>query len=414
MPRAFGILIVLFFAAASFRLAVQKTFVNPYARLCDMVSSRIYLDDAQLEDWKKLCASRAALVQPFTPADVIAEDARNVFSTLRVSHLDLFNANESRRIWSGKIEETGIESEFVDGEMVIFSVNPDSPAADAGLKRGDIIVTIQGAHPAPALARSVGGTYRIRRLDKELDVEIDPREITLDESPRVTRQGDWTIVKVPSFRAEFFESGRWKDVVREIGPSRLILVDLRGNPGGNFVAGLRFLSPFMCAEQDIGYLLKPKSPGGRQIPFADDLRDLSQLDVIDRADIVRLRTFPDYGCLTSRVEVLIDSASASTSEMVAQALRDYLGAKVHGTSSAGQLLVGVWYDVPELGDGWRVSIPEAVFQTRRGRRLEGAGVRVDRELYYDLKDLQAGRDTWIDKVVDEPVRKRATASSVSK
>uniref|UniRef100_UPI00197D9BFD hypothetical protein n=1 Tax=Pseudomonas viridiflava TaxID=33069 RepID=UPI00197D9BFD len=45
--------------------------------------------------------------------------------------------------------------------------------------------------------------------------------------------------------------------------------------------------------------------------------------------------------------------------------------------------------------GWKISIPEAVFQSRRGKRLEGEGVRVDQEIYYNLPEMRQGRDSWV-------------------
>lgn len=399
--RIFGFAIVIVFAAMSLRLVAHQSYVSPYAGLCDLVAGKIYLSDNEMGDWLRTCHAHAKALPADATAERMADDLRGLFSSLNVSHLDLYNASDSKRIWTGENEETGIESEFVDGELVIFNVEPNSPAADAGLRRGDIIVTVQGSHPAPSLARSLGGEYAIRRRDHEFVVELEPRPITLDERPSLAKQGDWSILKIPSFRAEFFDRDRWRDFAARMKSSKLILVDLRGNAGGNFVAGLRFLSPFMCAEQEIGYLLKTKSQRGQQAPFPDDLRDDRQLQVIDVVDLVQLRTFQDYGCLTARVDVLIDSGTASTAEMVAQALRDYMGARILGTSSSGQLLVGVWYDVPEFGPGWKLSIPEAVFQTRRGKRLEGTGIRVDRELYYNLADLQSGKDSWIVKAIGD-------------
>ncbi|RYD69416.1 MAG: hypothetical protein EOP84_28510 [Verrucomicrobiaceae bacterium] len=89
------------------------------------------------------------------------------------------------------------------------------------------------------------------------------------------------------------------------------------------------------------------------------------------------------------------SSTASTAEMVAQAMHDYVGAKIFGSASAGQLLVGVWYPVPELGTGVKISVPEAVYQTRRGHKIEGPGVQIDKVLYYHLEELQNGEDSWI-------------------
>lgn len=386
---------------AAFFWASRRPFVNPYMKICELVESRIYLDDAGTAQWSEACRRRAALVKPSTKAAVIADDARALFAELKVSHLEIYNAGEARRIWQGEEENTGIDSEFVDGELVIFEVTPSSPASEAGLRRGDVIAAIQGNHPAPVLAATVGGEFEIRRGKKSFVVTLEPRPIQFDESPRARRRGEDAVLRVPSFRAEFFEREGWKKQVRELTGARRLVVDLRGNSGGNFVAGLRFLSPFMCGRQELGYLLKPKTNRANEAFLADDLEDQKQLQVMDRSDMVAMRTFDDYGCLTARVSVLIDSRTASTAEMVAQALRDYLDARVMGVSSSGRLLVGVWYDLPELGEGWKISIPEAVYQTRRGRRLEGGGVRVDRELYYELKSMQAGRDSWVEAALKD-------------
>lgn len=395
----FGFILVAIAAVVGFRFTVGKVFVNPYRQICDLVAERVYLENREMGNWTERCLARASLVKPFTSKDLIATDARRLLEDLRVSHLELYDGGEVRRIWDGVDEQTGIESEFVDGELAVFAVHPGSPAADRGLHRGDVIVSVQGAHPAPEIARRIGGDYVIRRGGTTFTVQFEPRAIVLDESPKIVRKDDWVLVRIPSFRAEFFDREAWQETAQKMRAARKVIVDLRGNTGGNFVAGLRFLSPFMCGEQEIGYLLKPKQAKDKNEALADDLRDAVQLATIERANLVSLKTYVDYGCLPVRVAVLVDSRTASTAEMVAQALRDYLDARVLGSTTAGQLLVGVWYDLSSLGTGWRLSIPEAVFQTRRGHRVEGQGVRVDRVLYDDLAEMQAGRDGWVERAV---------------
>ncbi|MBX3039937.1 MAG: carboxy-terminal processing protease [Bdellovibrionaceae bacterium] len=390
----------------------HQTFVNPYARLCELIEQKIYLEAKDTVEWNQVCRARAALVTPSTSRETILRDSRFLMGRLGVSHLEIYHPNEVARLWRGVNVETGIESEFVDGELVIFQVHENSPASRAGLQAGDLILSIQDTSPAPALARTIGGLMRIARGAEKFEVLVEPMEIKIDERPSYVEIDPKTVlIKVPSFRAEFFNETRWNQFIAKVPRTASMIVDLRGNGGGNFVAGLRFLAPFMCGEQEIGFLIKPRAKLSREAVLPNDLRNQEQLTVLDAHDLIRLKTEAAPRCLTARVTVLIDGQTASTAEMVAQALRDYLDARVLGVSSAGQLLVGVWYDFPELGEGWRVSVPEAVYQTRRGKRLEGAGVRVDRNLYYELKEMVVGQDSWILRALTDFRREPAMQDS---
>lgn len=392
-----GLLFAALIAGIAFRFSADRIFENPYTKVCDLVSEKIYLPNDDIRGWLDLCYSRTKLVGPWTPKGPIIADIKAWFALVSLSHLDIYNAAEVSRIWQGTNEETGMIGEFVDGEFVLFNVFDHSPASDAGLRRGDIIVSIQGEQPAPQVARLIGGTYRVRRQKKEFDVEIVPRVVSFDERIRWRSLDSKTLwLQVPSFQKRFFEKAAWNETISKLRSAQKIVVDLRGNNGGNFVAGLRFLSPFLCGEQEIGFLDKPKSRLAREGKFDDDMDDEKQLAVLDESSVVRLGTFDDYGCLgTKRVVVLVDAGTASTAEMVAQALKDYMGARILGVRTPGQLLVGVWYPMPELGAGVKISIPEALYQTRRGLRLEGAGVQVDRELFYSLEDFDEGLDSWV-------------------
>lgn len=385
------------FLAAGLYLRHQETS-GPYRRICEFVSERIYLSEKEIAEWRARCLERARLVDPYRPApEEIVADVRLLFGELGVSHLDLYDADQSRQIWQSEDRETGIDSEFVDGALVIFEVQPSSPAEERGLRRGDVLLSIQGNHPAPEIARRFGGNYRVDRAGRVFDVSLEPRELRRDDGLKILRKDRYTVLKVPSFRADFFEKVAWRKIVEDLKGTRTLIVDLRGNGGGNFVAGLRFLSPFMCATQEVGYLMRPSSRLEAQADLVDDLDDGAQIHTIVNNDLVHLKTYDDdYGCLTSSVRVLTDARTSSTAEMVAQALRDYLGAPIFGTATSGQLLVGVWHPFPELGPGWRISIPEAVYQSRRGARIEGRGVRPDHEVYYDLALLRRGRDSWIE------------------
>jgi carboxyl-terminal processing protease len=383
-----------------FAAARRSLPVNSYARICHLVMEHIYLNDEPMKIWNKSCLARSELVRKNTPVADIIKDLNEQFSLLQTSHLLIYDADESKKVWSGESKETGIESQYVDGELVILKVHRNSPAELAGLRMGDVIYRINEELGTPEMAEKISGGYLIQRHKKITEYKIQVKTIQREEEPEIGRISDRTVMlKVPSFRAEFFDRDKWKRQVTELKKYQKIIIDLRGNNGGNFVAGLRLLSPFMCGPQDIGYLWKPKSKFKKDAVFDDNLDDESQVNILDESFLVRLLTFADYDCLTASVAVMVDSGSASTAEMVAQALKDYIGAKIFGSASAGQLLVGVWYPVPELAEGVRISIPEAVYQTRRGHKIEGPGVQVDKVLYYHLEELQNGEDSWLKHAV---------------
>lgn len=379
---------------------VKRAKTNAYAQVCHFVSDHIYLAGESVRNWSQTCLKRSELVQQDTAPSSIIKDLNDQFSILHTSHLVIYDAEETKKVWTGESLETGIESQYVDGELVIFKVHRESPAEHAGLRMGDVVYQINGELGTPDLAEKSSGRYLILRNKKISEYKIEAKEIKREEEPRLERISDRTArLIVPSFRAEYFEKESWRKTVSDLKKYQKIIVDLRGNLGGNFVAGLRFLSPFMCGSQDIGYLWKPKSKLKKEATLPDDLNDEHQVEILDQSFLVRLLTFEDYDCLTAAVAVLVDSSSASTSEMVAQALKDYVGAKIFGSASAGQLLVGVWYPVPEISQGVKISIPEAIYQTRRGHKIEGPGVQVDRVLYYHLGELQNGEDSWVKTAV---------------
>src|SRR5690606_1843978 len=86
---------------------------------------------------------------------------------------------------------------------------------------------------------------------------------------------------IPSFRAEFFTDSEMNRITSDFKYYKELIVDLRGNSGGNFVAGLRILSTLICEPTVVGSLIKPRSEKTSQDFLANDLDDLHQLELLD-------------------------------------------------------------------------------------------------------------------------------------
>lgn len=376
-------------------------FQNPYPVFCDFVAEKIFISDEELTSWKKTCHSRSRLVTEKSPPELLIKDMNNVLGILGVSHLEIFAPQEVKSIWKGENSETGIEAQFVDSELIVFKVHPASPAADAGIKKGDIVRSINGEQPNPWDVRTQTGIYEVVQGGVLTDIYLKARSIVRAEGISVQRFNDQSAqLAVPSFRSSYFDEKNLNRLREDLKKYKKIVVDLRGNAGGNFVAGLRFLSLFMCESQEVGKLIKPKFPEEVSAELPNTLQDTEQLKVLDVSKEVVLRTYQNSNCYKGIVRVLVDGRTASVAELVAQALKDYRQATVEGAPSRGHLLVGVWYPMPEVGQGVEISIPEAVYETTLGRRIEHHGVEVDRVLYYDIAEMQAGIDSWVKNVLD--------------
>lgn len=96
------------------------------------------------------------------------------------------------------------------------------------------------------------------------------------------------------------------------------------------------------------------------------------------------------------VAVLIDGASASTSEILAGGLKDLKRARLFGQLTAGAALPSRIERLPN-GDGFQYAFADYV--TTSGARLEGVGVQPDEVIVPDRASLLAGRDPVLDAAV---------------
>jgi carboxyl-terminal processing protease len=100
---------------------------------------------------------------------------------------------------------------------------------------------------------------------------------------------------------------------------------------------------------------------------------------------------------SGRLAVLVDGGSASTSEILAQGLKDLGRARIFGTRTAGAALPS---EIIELPDGDRFQYPEANYSSFKGRVLEGNGVEPDVVVAPTIKALLAGHDLALESAIN--------------
>lgn len=389
--------LALGFFFATYKVVISQSFYNPYPEICEFVESTIYIEPSKLENWMNLCRSREKLVESWSPKNLIIKDINNVFDQLKISHLRVYDEEDVQEHWQGQVKATGIEAAFVEGELVVFYVHQGSPAEAAGLRKYDVILSIDGEHPSEKLARTSSGLFKVQRGFVQQDVRINEAEFELNDIVEVVSQDrGQAVLRIPSFRESVFKDQNLTGVMQQLGGARDIVIDLRGNLGGNFYAGLEVLSYFFCESKVVGELIRPrfKDLPTQDLPFKLD--DHFHIAKLKRSSRLRLVTpKQEHLCLKKPRAVLVDSQTSSVAELVALAFREHLSVPLLGSVTAGKLLVGMWYPWPELGRQVEVSVPEAYFESTQGINPEEKGVSPDQILYYRLSDFQKGQDSWL-------------------
>ncbi len=221
--------------------------------------------------------------------------------------------------------------------LVVSSVAPDSPAEQGGLVTGDIIVgagdtTLEEAGSSEALAQLIPGETGSKvRLTVLRDGETITLTLTRAEVvfPTVTGEvvdGHIGWLDVSSFgqnTGDYFE----QYITEEDEQADRWVVDLQGNPGGYGIAVIQTLG-YIVGNQNLAYLMgKDLQPSAwRPNPFPIEIPPL----------------------ITEPMIVIVDGDSASASELLAAAVRDYRAALVIGTRTYGK---GIAQNIFEQEDG---------------------------------------------------------------
>jgi carboxyl-terminal processing protease len=256
---------------------------------------------------------------------------------------------------SGKYAGVGIQIDIRDGWITVVAPLPASPAEEAGIRTGDRVVEVEGksthgwtADEAQKALRGEPGTPVTLRIERfgmtgQILFKVIRRQIRVSSVPHalVLRDGvGYVDLRVfsdsvaPELRKEI-------DSLRRAGMKSLLL-DLRGDPGGLLDQGVGVSELFLDPGQDI------VSMRGRTAAVTRDFRDRAP------------QLWPDLV-----LGVLVDSGSASASEIVAGALQDHDRAVLIGTTTYGKGSAQTVFDVP--GGGLKLTI--ARWFTPSGRSI---------------------------------------------
>ncbi len=265
----------------------------------------------------------------------------------------------------------------------------DSPAARAGVKQGDELVSVDGvetrnksAFQAVSLIQaSADAEVAVGVRSGETGAEYETRVVTLRRNSSAANPvafrmegGNVGYIRLKEFNALAEPNvASAVETLRARGATSFVL-DLRDNPGGLVQAGVEiarlFLPPATAVAYTEGRVVAGGVKGDTEVAATSSKRNGGG----DAS--TRLKSIPSASAasVTEPLTVLVNGRSASASEILTGALRDNCRATVAGSRTYGK---GLIQSVYELSDGSGLVLTVGKYVTPGLHDIDRAGIEPD-------------------------------------
>lgn len=380
------------FSATSVYYAIKQSgltdsYSNTQALKLKLDTVNTYIDKNYLYDGVDFDKANTAAIKAYVAS--LEEPYTNYYS------------EEEFESYLGRVEESYvgigviISPDTQSNKIMVVSPLKDSPAYEAGIKPGDFILEVEGetfdANGMDACVSAIksgkAGTkvnITVERDGVKKEYNIERREIIANSVNYEMLDGGIGYISISNFNTHSDMSSEstyteFVDAIEDLnadGMKRLI-IDVRDNPGG--VLGI------VCDIAD--YIL----PEGI-ITYTETRTGIRQEYKSDKNEF----DIP--------MVVLINGTSASASEILAGALKDFNRAEIVGETSFGK---GIVQNVFPFSDGSGMSMTVSKYYTPNGTSIHEVGVEPDIkvELPEEYKesyasDIPRGKDTQLKKAIE--------------
>lgn len=275
-----------------------------------------------------------------------------------------------------------------DNTILITSVFEGTPGAEGGLMPGDKIIKVNGQDvigekmdEAVDMMRGKEGTPVTVTLYREsdyktFDVTMNRKTVEVPTVEYEMLEDSIGYIKLTSFDGVTYDQFKKAyNALNEAGQKGLI-IDLRYNPGGR-----------LDIVEKITDLLVPKGP----IVYIQSKGKDKEIDMQSDENSIKIP-----------LTIIVNQYSASASEVLTGAVKDYKVAKVVGTTTFGK---GIVQSLIPLSDGSGIKITTAKYYTPSGVCIHGIGIEPDYEVILpdELKNkisLTKEEDTQLHKAIE--------------
>ena len=277
----------------------------------------------------------------------------------------------------------GIGAYIQDGEtgyVQISRVIPNTPAEESGLMQDDYIYKVndedmQGKDKTYVVSKIKGEEHTYVKMtvirenaSEPLDFSVERRKI---ESPTVEYEmydNGMAYIQITEF--DLVTTGQFESAYNQAKKEGMkgLIIDLRSNPGGNLST--------VC---DIARMILPKG----LIVYTEDKHGAREEYTCNGENEIKVP-----------LVVLTNGYSASASEILAGAVKDYNIGKLVGTKTFGK---GIVQRVIDLSDGSAIKLTVSSYFTPNGNNIHGIGIAPDVEVPFDAELYKNGTDNQLER-----------------
>ena len=348
-----------------------------------------------LEDLQRFTAVveyiRKFYVKPVDDKFLFESAIRGMLSGLdpHSAYLDAEDFADLKVNTSGKFGGLGIEVTLEEGFVKVISPIDDTPAQQAGIKAGDLIIRLDDTpvkgltlRKAVDMMRGEKGTEIVLTIIREgqpapLVLKVTRDVIRVKSVKSKVLDEAYGYVRISQFQNRTADDLQMalKELKKEInGPLKGLILDLRNNPGGILEASVQVADTFLD-HKSLKYNKLIVYTEGR-LPGSAIQETSKTKDFLKGAPMV----------------VLVNGGSASASEIVAGALQDHKRAVIMGEPTFGK---GSVQTVLPLNDTYGLKLTTALYFTPSGRSIQAEGIIPDIEVKsLEIPAQEEDKNAW--------------------
>ena len=281
----------------------------------------------------------------------------------------------------GEFGGLGIEVSMEDGFVKVVAPIEDTPAWNAGLKSGDLIIKLDESNvkgmtlnDAVKLMRGKPGTDIVLTIVRKGEPQPQTITVTRDiiqiQSVKYRMlEEDYAYFRVTQFQehtGEKLGQAIEKLFAENEGPMKGMILDLRNDPGGLLTASIGVSAAFLQKD--------------KLVVYTEGRTNDARMRMYARPEFYARGPKGDYlanvpeAAKTVPMVVLVNGGSASASEIVAGALQDHRRAVIMGTQTFGK---GSVQTILPLGNGTAIKLTTARYFTPSGQSIQAKGITPD-------------------------------------